>query len=150
MNRLLLPGALFVEVIIGVFTIGIEPTPQQPTPAPTRTAIPAPLRPTYLRISSNSPTTDVLSWNGVNGARRYEVQVKVQTSVHTPWQTLHSESLNRNIVINVSTNAIINVRHNDVKPSVTYLYRVPALDSSHAPLGEWSHTALRTVPTPTH
>ena len=45
MNRLLLPGALFVEVIIGVFTIGIEPTPQQPTPAPTRTAIPRPTAP---------------------------------------------------------------------------------------------------------
>lgn len=149
MKRLMLPVALFLAVLIGIFTFGIQstppgpphtPTPQEPAPAPTS------LRPTKL-IIANLPTQNALSWDDVIGASQYEVQMQERVTHHprdiwTDWKTIGTPT-RPNFIHNIDTPDY------PITPGTLYQYRVRALDHRNRnPIEEWSNIRQRTVPVP--
>lgn len=134
MKRILLPAAMFVAVVYGIFTVGLHQAPAALPPVST----PVIVRPRNLQIRSDWSTTNALRWFGVVGANAYEVQVKSRTNDRDSWQSMEWESL--------SVLGVVIYRHNNVTPGTTYLYRVRALDDHNSQIGDWSLTTERTIP----
>jgi len=96
-------------------------------------------KPTNLRIRTDLPTLNAISWDGFSGAEVFELWVRKRTGDDAPWSDWKYLGLFYED----------NYEHHEVRPGMTYQYRLRAWDVYHMPIGYWSEDVQRAVPTRT-